>query len=50
MKCTHGLYGHAAFKNARAILFFKVVRNKQGAWEQGSKGGVPRVGPNPRQM
>ena len=30
MKCTqHGLYGQEAFKNAKAILFFKVGWSKQ---------------------
>jgi hypothetical protein len=29
MKCTqYGLYGQAAFKNARAILFFEIVRSR----------------------
>ena len=33
MKCTqYGLYGQAAFKNARAILFFETGRSGQETW------------------
>ena len=47
MKCTqYGLYGQAAFKNARANLFLKVGRSRKGArassgqWRRRAWGGA----------
>ena len=48
VKCTQsGLHGPAAFKNARAILFFKV---RGSGLHLGSEGGLLGARPSPGQM